>query len=55
MRIQMHLSILVFKSINDLAPNNVSELFIQNNKFHRYYKRKKNDLHLPKIKRELGK
>ncbi len=51
----MHVCIFVYKCLNDLYPSNISELLIQNYKIHQHNTRRKNDLHLLKMKLELGK
>lgn len=51
----MHVSISVFKSLKDIAPSDISKILIQNFNFCSYNTRRKNDLHLPKVKGKLGK
>ena len=46
---------LVFGYLNDLVATNISELLIQNHNIHSYNTKREEDLHLPKIKRKLGK
>ena len=38
-----------------MVPTNISELFLQNLNIHNYITRRKKDIHIPKIKLELGK
>ena len=54
-RREMHVCIFVYKCLNDLYSSNISELLTQNYKIHQHNTRRKNDLHLPKMKLELGK
>ncbi len=54
-RREMHVCIFVYKCLNYLYPSNISELLTQNYKIHQHNTRRKNDLHLPNIKLELGK
>ena len=46
---------LVFGYLNDLVATNISELLIQNHNIYSYNTKREEDLHLPKIKRKLGK
>ena len=50
----MHVCIFLYKCLNDLYPSNISELVTQNYKIHLCNTRRKNDLHLPKMKLERG-
>ena len=46
---------LVFGYLNDLVATNISELLIQNHNIYSYNTKREEGLHLPKIKRKLGK
>ena len=53
-RRKIHKCILVFKCLNNLVPEYLSEYFTRNYNIHSYNTRRKNDLHLPKPNLSLG-
>ena len=45
---------MVLKCLKETVPDSLSDYFTENESFHHYITRKKTDLHLPRVKRELG-
>ena len=49
------INIMVFKCLNNLVPEYLQRFFVRNSNFHNYNTRRKQNLHLPKPKNNLGK
>ena len=54
-RRKMHRCILVFKCLNNLIPKYLTQYFTKNADLHDHATRRRNDLHPPKPKRNMGK
>ena len=54
-RRKMHKCILVFKCLNNLIPKYLTQYFTKNADLHDHATRRRNDLHPPKPKRNMGK
>ena len=50
----MHKCILVFKCLNNLVPKYLTPYFSRNADLHDHGTRRRNDLHPPKLKRNMG-
>ena len=50
-----HKCVLVYKCLNNLVPQYLSDYFTRNYNVHSYNTRRKTDLHLPKVKLSLAK
>ena len=52
---KIHKCVLVYKCLNNLVPQYLSDYFTRNYNVHSYNTHRKTDLHLPKVKLSLAK